>query len=112
VEVVEVSQVSDLPNFGIRSIAIRQQQGSGYLGVVSREAYKIGPFSPARVQKLDGGYEITRWIFTKNSRTKEERIQKVKELVKTDGEYHRTILENRVPPHIPGVLRFWLPTFE
>jgi hypothetical protein len=87
--------------------------GNGYLGILSREAFRKGGFSSAKVKRVVGGYEVTRWIFLDSDSTKRsgECIQRVREFVNEDGTYKRTVLEQKTLPKLPGI-HWSFPRFE
>jgi hypothetical protein len=87
--------------------------GDGCMGILSRAAFQKGGFSSPEVLKVAGGYQITRWIYADGrfEKRREERVQKIREVVAEDGAYTRTVLETKRPPRLPGI-QWLILTFE
>jgi hypothetical protein len=71
---------------------------TGLLGVLHDAEYRAGGFEPAHVERVEGGFEVTRWIFWTSGHAGDavapprSGIQQVREFVGVDGEYRRSTL--------------------
>jgi len=88
--------------------------GTGRMGILTHKAYQAGNFSPLSISPVNGGFQITRWLFVEESSgmKRKESIQQVQEFVGTDGEYRQTILKTISPPPSLPDTRFSKPRFE
>jgi len=67
--------------------------------------YQTAGFEPAKVKRVSGGFEVTRWIYWTSgwSETTAARsgIQKICEFVGEDGEYRRSTVTEMDPQKAP-----------
>jgi len=78
---------------------------SGGEGVLSAQAYRRGGFTPTSVKSLNGGFEITRWLYFPGSGSGPGAVAHVRESVTADGTYRRVTLTSSDPPHLPDT--YW-----
>jgi hypothetical protein len=88
--------------------------GIGSRGILTHKAYQVGNFSAPSILPVNGGFQITRWLYVEDySGTKgKESIQQVQEFVGTDGEYRQTVLKTLSPPPSLPDTHFSIPKFE
>ena len=89
------------------------QYGDGFMGILAHQVFIYGGFTPPQVQKVTGGFQITRWVFTDGGIDHKggEWVMLIREFVGKDGEYKRTILKKQPPPRLPGI-SWVIMTFE
>ena len=106
VEIVAASQIQSLPVFGAGDLRYLARARSGWLGKLSEKVYRSVGFGPPRVEKVPGGFAVTRWIFSTDYAAKwdspsRDSIRKIREFVGQDGEYRRTVLAKMNPRRAP-----------
>ncbi len=102
----KVLKTTNSPDFSIL--------GNGMMGILTHKAYQTGNYSSPTIKSVDGGFQITRWLFVEaysGSKDKES-IQLVQEFVGTDGEYRRSILKTISNPDYPRECSISIPKFE
>ena len=77
--------------------------GDGMMGIVTRQAFRKGGFSPATVVAVPGGFQVTRWLYVESFPGEKRRrsIKQVQEYVGADGEYRQKVLKS--PSKIPSL---------
>ncbi len=87
--------------------------GDGSMGVLTQRAYRQGAFSPAAATPIQGGFQITRWLFIENhdSTPSVESLEQVREFIGEDGEYRRTTIRTVSPPSPLYGTSFRFPLF-
>ncbi len=88
--------------------------GTGMMGILTHKAFHAGNFSPPSILPVNGGFQITRWLFVENysSKKKKESVQQVQEFIGMEGEYRQTILKTISPPPSLPNTDFYVPKFE
>lgn len=102
VEIVARDEVVSIPNFGLEPDDVPTKP-SGWLGVISKDAFMIGGFTGPIVAVTEKGYSIRRWLFVSSFDRSPDCVQEVIEEVGKDGGYRRGVLQTRQPPNLPGV---------
>jgi len=105
VEVVPYSAAFHLPNYGLHGGFGWGKDMSGYLGVLSDAAFAQGHFAAPSVTSTREGFAVVRWLYAGR------RVQLVRETVRKDGWYGRTVLRDEVPPQLPGT-KWEFPSIE
>ncbi|MDQ2731960.1 MAG: hypothetical protein M3Y56_09895 [Armatimonadota bacterium] len=104
-EIVTTDEAIKLPTFGLHR-APGPPFRAGFLGVLLPKVFRLGGFTPAKVEILSKGFRVTRWIYCDRSQSHPyETVQKVQEFVGEDGSYRRVILQEKEPPKLPDV--YW-----
>jgi hypothetical protein len=113
-EVLPESRTADILRYGISS---EQRRGkgvysysghSGWVGILSDEAFRVGGFEEPKVTGQHGIWSIERWIWAPFGPSPDVRrveggmVLHIRETVGANGLYTRFILSSRTPPVLPA----------
>jgi hypothetical protein len=103
-EVCTFTVSQSIPNFGIAPEVYPGRNSSGYLGVLTAQAARIGGFSGPHVEQNAEGWRISRWLLIEqNSKGRGKLyVQHVEEMIGRDGSYQMRILKTISPPKLPA----------
>jgi hypothetical protein len=98
VEIVPWSQAQLMPDFGtaVNKDWVLGRLAWDELGILLDEDYRTAGFEPAKVERVDRGFEVTRWIFWTSAQAgdaaapPQQGVQRLHEFVGEDGEYRRS----------------------
>lgn len=96
-EIVQQSDIKQIPNFGVTSDFHDLPSFSGDRGMLSKADFRAGNFAAPRTEQTSDGYKVTRWILVIDvSKGYESKaVQLISETVGINGEYHRSTLINK-----------------
>jgi hypothetical protein len=113
VEVLDRKRSWGLPNYGLKMGSVRSVP-SGFLGVLSEEAYEREKLPPASVTATATGFSISRWVLVRSrsdAGVEHYRLEQWQEDVGRTGSYRCRYLRVRSAQDGPGI-GWQIPTFQ